>query len=472
MPTSDFTQFATMDQEQYYNFPAVPNYSSYPPQLANGNRRDMQQWHTQRGNIPGNGSHSTLVQSTSMNESSIAVRQWQRTRSQGDCATLAPNPELSGQTKWEFSHGEPVTDQNSLRNEGLAGESMTNWALTDPTALPHSGGTIDWPNISPDRYYSPSTLTEQSESDSSFTFSTDFEQMSPATSGFECEATSYSKLEKTSSPKESVPQGGPKLIPYKHGTPGQTYLNTQGGGIWDAQAHFHEQVQHTHGLALSETDSPFLDSVWGNGAFQPGVFTPHLVSSAIPISPISPIPSSQEPYQFGVTPLDNVDQMCTTLDSYAVPSNALPLRMSVEEPRIAPTIETEPTRAVSARRNIEDKLLLEGKREGLTYKEIKRRIGTEVAESTLRGRYRSLTKARKDRLRKPVWKHFDIQLLHQIVEKELDRLDSSCRSLSRSQKLGKVSWKRVSEYIATHGGSYRFGNSTCKKKWNEIDDQR
>lgn len=32
----------------------------------------------------------------------------------------------------------------------------------------------------------------------------------------------------------------------------------------------------------------------------------------------------------------------------------------------------------------------------------------------------------------------------------------------------KVSWKRVAQYIWSHGGSYHFGNATCKKKWMEV----
>lgn len=61
-------------------------------------------------------------------------------------------------------------------------------------------------------------------------------------------------------------------------------------------------------------------------------------------------------------------------------------------------------------RRVEDQILLDGKQAGLTYKEIRRRMKTAVAESTLRGRYRSLTKARKDRVRKPVWTEKDVSL--------------------------------------------------------------
>lgn len=45
--------------------------------------------------------------------------------------------------------------------------------------------------------------------------------------------------------------------------------------------------------------------------------------------------------------------------------------------------------------------------------------------------------------------------------------------LTREEELqrGRVSWKNVSAYIYEHGGSYRFGNSTCKKKWAEVSQQ-
>lgn len=55
-----------------------------------------------------------------------------------------------------------------------------------------------------------------------------------------------------------------------------------------------------------------------------------------------------------------------------------------------------------------DALLLEGKRLGLSYKEIKRRGGFEEAESTLRGRYRSITKRKEERVRRPQWQPRDV----------------------------------------------------------------
>lgn len=58
------------------------------------------------------------------------------------------------------------------------------------------------------------------------------------------------------------------------------------------------------------------------------------------------------------------------------------------------------------------------------------------------------------------------------MESELDRLDDAYYSQSsKEQRLAKISWKKVADFIAANGGSYHFGNSTCKKKWTEIDGQ-
>jgi hypothetical protein len=67
-----------------------------------------------------------------------------------------------------------------------------------------------------------------------------------------------------------------------------------------------------------------------------------------------------------------------------------------------------------AQRGIENRILIDGKAARLTYKEIRTRIiarfGGEVAESTLRGRYRAMTKQKKDRVRKPTWTAKDVGL--------------------------------------------------------------
>jgi hypothetical protein len=144
-------------------------------------------------------------------------------------------------------------------------------------------------------------------------------------------------------------------------------------------------------------------------------------------------------------------------------------------------------------RQKEDKLLLEGKAAGKTYKEIRLEMDSRVAESTLRGRFRSLTKPRRERVRKPVWRgddvsfalfpwnflqtfgfwsfanYLQVRLLRKVVSKEIRKLELKWLHLSRQDILGRLSWKKVANYISEHGGSYHFGNSTCKKKWAEIE---
>jgi hypothetical protein len=64
--------------------------------------------------------------------------------------------------------------------------------------------------------------------------------------------------------------------------------------------------------------------------------------------------------------------------------------------------------------------------------------------------------------------------LNEIVEREFDRIETNLQnpqSLSFDQKLVKVPWKKVAEFIAEGGGTYHFGNSTCKRKWLEMNSR-
>jgi hypothetical protein len=60
-----------------------------------------------------------------------------------------------------------------------------------------------------------------------------------------------------------------------------------------------------------------------------------------------------------------------------------------------------------------DDFLVRQKQMGMTYKEIRRLGGFTEAESTLRGRYRTLTKCREARVRKPEWSEKDVSSLLQ-----------------------------------------------------------
>jgi hypothetical protein len=67
----------------------------------------------------------------------------------------------------------------------------------------------------------------------------------------------------------------------------------------------------------------------------------------------------------------------------------------------------------SQRKDAKDALLIEWKEQGMSYKDIKAQGGFEEAESTLRGRYRTLTKPKKERVRRPEWSERDVSSLCQ-----------------------------------------------------------
>ena len=61
-------------------------------------------------------------------------------------------------------------------------------------------------------------------------------------------------------------------------------------------------------------------------------------------------------------------------------------------------------------RDMMDNFLVQQKESGKTYKQIRKEGGFKVSESTLRGRYRNLTKKKEARVRKPIWKKRDVSL--------------------------------------------------------------
>ncbi|KAG0135066.1 hypothetical protein HOY82DRAFT_632824 [Tuber indicum] len=98
-------------------------------------------------------------------------------------------------------------------------------------------------------------------------------------------------------------------------------------------------------------------------------------------------------------------------------------------------------------------LLLHWRSQGVSYKTIRTRLNLTEAESTLRGRLRTLTKPKCERLRRPQWLPEDVGFLIRAVEGEKE-----CGK-------GGIKWKRISEEIVRLGGRYRFGPSTCKKRY-------
>lgn len=120
--------------------------------------------------------------------------------------------------------------------------------------------------------------------------------------------------------------------------------------------------------------------------------------------------------------------------------------------------------------------LVQSKLAGMSYKEIRRLGKFTEAESTLRGRFRTLTKHKTARVRKPEWDDNDVSMLESRLafnsakSKQLRLLKKAVRKLSPKLEgqNGKIPWKLVAEYIAENGGSYHFGNATCRKRWDEL----
>ncbi|KAI1074473.1 hypothetical protein F5B20DRAFT_435687 [Whalleya microplaca] len=120
------------------------------------------------------------------------------------------------------------------------------------------------------------------------------------------------------------------------------------------------------------------------------------------------------------------------------------------------------TNFLEAGRSAKDDFLVRSKLAGMTYREIRRQGNFTEAESTLRGRFRTLTKSKEERVRKPEWQDNDVRLLKKAVRKLAKGEDTTTF---------KVPWKQVADYITSRGGSYHFGNATCRKKWDELVEQ-
>ncbi|RMZ76139.1 hypothetical protein DV738_g5114, partial [Chaetothyriales sp. CBS 135597] len=141
---------------------------------------------------------------------------------------------------------------------------------------------------------------------------------------------------------------------------------------------------------------------------------------------------------------------------------------------------TNERRGDPGRRNTSrDEELIRLRMLGVSYRDIKKKYGFDVAESTLRGRIRSLTKAKEQRLRKPVWKSDDIDLLCACVIEfaiqhnlTVDIVGPHDRPVILSDEtLNRISWKRVAEMMAQRG-AYHYGNATTKKKYMEVRDEQ
>jgi hypothetical protein len=94
---------------------------------------------------------------------------------------------------------------------------------------------------------------------------------------------------------------------------------------------------------------------------------------------------------------------CGRQQGHAVEPRALPMR-----PKGQRAGRTRSQSRNAQRMNAKDLFLVQSKRAGMSYKEIKSRGNFSEAESTLRGRFRTLTKDKGSRVRKPEWEERDV----------------------------------------------------------------
>ncbi|KAG6198216.1 hypothetical protein E4U10_007235 [Claviceps purpurea] len=114
--------------------------------------------------------------------------------------------------------------------------------------------------------------------------------------------------------------------------------------------------------------------------------------------------------------------------------------------------------AITTAKEYQDQVLMQDRRNGWSYKQIKTIRNFGVSESTLRGRHRTLVKGSHQRPRKPIWTLADVELLKIAVP-----------HFTPTAGRRRVSWKAVSEFIHTHGDSpYAFAYATCHKKWLDL----
>ncbi|KAF8539514.1 hypothetical protein BDD12DRAFT_837429 [Trichophaea hybrida] len=151
----------------------------------------------------------------------------------------------------------------------------------------------------------------------------------------------------------------------------------------------------------------------------------HERMSAIPMSVSSPYESPErETYD----PIALIGPKYTSSDINSSSSSAHPRSQNMRSSARKSTTSNGPRRprkpipntetttiaanveAASEKCEHNDRMLVYYRKQGLSYKTIKTKLNLEEAESTLRGRYRTLTKPKNERLRKPMWSEEDVRL--------------------------------------------------------------
>ncbi|KAI0528015.1 hypothetical protein F5B22DRAFT_640991 [Xylaria bambusicola] len=224
--------------------------------------------------------------------------------------------------------------------------------------------------------------------------------------------------------------------------------------------------ESTHtSIPTTNAGSDLRPSAWDQGEASsslPTKHSNHKHRKELPTKPTKPrLMTSSVPRQSRTSKGKNKEHMQPSSPERYIEA-AVPIKAeSHREVEADKTVEMMHPISTDAERDAKNRFLVDSKLAGMTYREIRVQGGFTEAESTLRGRFRTLTKNKEQRVRKPEWQDKDIKLLKRAVRKLAKGDKSSAR----------VPWKQVAAYIYEHDGSYHFGNATCRKKWDELVEQ-
>ncbi|KAI1282350.1 hypothetical protein F5Y07DRAFT_410895 [Xylaria sp. FL0933] len=219
--------------------------------------------------------------------------------------------------------------------------------------------------------------------------------------------------------------------------------------------------EYTQASITSQSGDPDLGSSPWNQQEEPHALptkrsTPK-ARKQLPTQPIKPRLAASSSLKSAA----KVDVQQSPLQRLTEPAPARVIRRAHRTVKVEQREKTLSPNPIDAERDAKNRFLVEAKLAGMTYSEIRKKGGFTEAESTLRGRFRTLTKNKEQRVRKPEWQDKDIRLLKKAV-----------RELSQGDRASaKVPWKQVASYIYENEGSYHFGNATCRKKWDELVEQ-
>ncbi|GAB1735015.1 hypothetical protein NU219Hw_g86t1 [Hortaea werneckii] len=213
--------------------------------------------------------------------------------------------------------------------------------------------------------------------------------------------------------------------------------------------------QLSYGTAVMQSSSPTT------------AISPNAVMPA-PVIPTQDQHVTQDPSQFARF----LRQENELFDSGESTRNALveelPDAPASEDDNLSDMADTSSSRSNSsmdsaARHKWEDELLYREWKKGTPYRRIKAMGKFKVAESTLRGRIRTMTKDKSERVRRPEWTAEDESLLRQAVAHYSREIPVKARA-SR-----KLPWLKIAKWIKENGGSYQFASAACSKKWDNMN---